>query len=63
MNNKKIALVTGASRGIGKDIALKLAKSNIDVIITYRENQDSALSVAKEAELLGTKVSVMKLDI
>ena len=63
MNNKKIALVTGASRGIGKDIALKLAKSNIDVIITYRENQDSALAVAKEAELLGAKVSVMKLDM
>ncbi|OUJ64262.1 SDR family NAD(P)-dependent oxidoreductase, partial [Hymenobacter crusticola] len=36
MSTNKIALVTGGSRGLGKDMALKLAQHGIDVILTYR---------------------------
>ena len=38
----KIALVTGASRGLGKDMALALAKKGIDVVITYQTKKEEA---------------------
>lgn len=38
----KIALVTGGSRGLGKSMALSLAKKNIDVILTYNSKEDEA---------------------
>lgn len=44
----KIALVTGGSRGLGRDMALNLAKKGIDVIITYNSNKDSAEEVVKD---------------
>jgi len=63
MQNKKIALVTGASRGIGKDIALKLAESNMNLILTYRDEKDKAYAVAKQTEALGAKVEIIQLDM
>ena len=63
MNNKKIALITGGSRGIGRDIALRLAQANIDIIITYLGQEEKAAAVAKEAEALGVKARIMKLDM
>ncbi len=63
MQNKKIALVTGASRGIGKDIALKLAESNMNLILTYRDEKDKAYAVAKQTEALGAKVQIIQLDM
>ena len=63
MQSKKIALVTGASRGIGKDIALKLAESNMNLILTYRDEKDKAYAVAKQTEALGAKVQVIQLDM
>ncbi len=48
----KIALVTGASRGLGKNIACKLAKSGLDVLITYHSRKKEAMQVAKEIETL-----------
>jgi NAD(P)-dependent dehydrogenase (short-subunit alcohol dehydrogenase family) len=41
----KIAIITGASRGIGKAIALRLAKSGVDSIITYKSSQTEASDV------------------
>jgi len=38
--NKKVALVTGASRGIGKAIAIELGKNNIDVVVNYVKSRD-----------------------
>ncbi|MDX2232569.1 MAG: SDR family NAD(P)-dependent oxidoreductase [Leptolyngbyaceae cyanobacterium bins.349] len=38
-NTTKIALVTGSSRGLGKNTALALAKKGVDVIVTYRNNE------------------------
>lgn len=44
-DNLKIALVTGSSRGLGKNTALALAKKGVSVIVTYRSNEAEANSV------------------
>ena len=38
MNSKKIALITGGSRGLGRDMAISIAKKGIDVLLTYHSN-------------------------
>ena len=43
MSITKFALVTGGSRGLGKNMALALAKKGIDVVITYNSNKDAAV--------------------
>lgn len=62
-NKQKIALVTGGSRGLGKDMALSLAKKDIDVILTYATNKEEALNTVKEIEFLGRKAVALKLDL
>lgn len=59
----KIALVTGGSRGLGKDMATSIAKKGIDVILTYRNNEESAAAVVKEIESLGQKSAALHLDM
>jgi NAD(P)-dependent dehydrogenase (short-subunit alcohol dehydrogenase family) len=59
----KIALVTGGSRGLGKDMALSLAKKNIDVILTFNNNQITAEEVVKTIEENGSKAIALKLDV
>ena len=59
----KIALITGGSRGLGKDMALSIAKKNIDVIITYRTNEKEAAQVVQEIEGLGRKAQSLCLDM
>ncbi len=59
----KIALVTGGSRGLGKDMALSLAKKNIDVVLTYNSNQTDAEEVVKAIEDSGQKAVALKLDV
>ena len=60
--NNKIALVTGGSRGLGKDMALSLAKKGIDVVLTYHSNKGEADKVAAEIASLGQKAYVFQLD-
>lgn len=59
----KIALVTGGSRGLGRDIALSLAEKNIDVIITYRSQKEEAKQVVHEIIKKGQKGLAMPFDI
>ncbi len=59
----KIALVTGGSRGLGKDMALSIAKKGIDVILTYRSKEAEALQVVHEIENLGQKAIALHLDM
>jgi NAD(P)-dependent dehydrogenase (short-subunit alcohol dehydrogenase family) len=58
----KIALVTGGSRGLGKDMAINLAKKGIDVIITYNSKREEALKVVSQINQLGRKADAVQLD-
>jgi NAD(P)-dependent dehydrogenase (short-subunit alcohol dehydrogenase family) len=58
----KIALVTGGSRGLGKDMALRLAQHGHDVIITYQSRKDAAADVVKEMKDMGTEAALLSLD-
>lgn len=61
--SRKIALITGASRGLGKSSAIKLAESGVDIIITYQKNKAEALTVAEEVEKRGGKAGIVQLDV
>jgi enoyl-[acyl-carrier protein] reductase III len=63
MLTNKIALVTGASRGIGRAIALRLASAGADVIITYLRKRQAAQGVATEIEMKGRRVQVCKANV
>ena len=58
----KVALITGGSRGLGKNMALAIAKKGIDVIITYNSNKEAADKVVSEIESLGQKAVAFQLD-
>ncbi|WP_367179407.1 3-oxoacyl-[acyl-carrier-protein] reductase [Clostridium sp.] len=59
----KTAVITGASRGIGRSIALKLAKQGANVVVNYRNSVDAVAQVVKEIEALGVKVLAIQADI
>ena len=62
MTKNKIALVTGGSRGLGKNMALRLAQSGHDVIITYQTQKDAAESVVAEIASLGHMAAALQYD-
>jgi len=63
MNKTKIALVTGGSRGLGRDMALSLARKGLDIILTYRSKKEEADEVVKQIEALGRKALSLPLDM
>lgn len=63
MENKKVALVTGGSRGIGKACAIELAKAGCDVIINYAGNEEAANKTVEELKALGSNSKAMKFDV
>ena len=63
MENKKVALVTGGSRGIGKACAVELAKAGCDVIINYAGNEEAANKTVEELKVLGSNSKAMKFDV
>ena len=62
MSTNKIALVTGGSRGLGKNMALSLANKGIDVVLTYHSNQQEATATVAEIEALGRKAVALQLN-
>ena len=63
MTTTPIALVTGASRGLGRSTALQLAKQGADVLLTYRDRADEARQVVQQIEALGRRAVALPLDL
>lgn len=63
MSDMKIALVTGGNRGLGKDIALTLARNGIGIILTYRSHEQEARAVVEEIRAIGGKAATLQLDV
>ena len=63
MTDKKVALVTGGSRGIGKACALELAKAGCDVVINYAGNSEAAEKTVEELKALGSNSESYKFDV
>ncbi len=59
----KIALVTGGSRGLGKNMALRLAEAGKDIILTFNTKEEEAQDVVKTIEALGRKAVALQLDV
>ena len=59
----RIALITGASRGLGRSSALKLAEQGVDVILTYKSNEAEAQAVVRQIETLGRRAVALQLDV
>lgn len=63
MTDKKVALITGGSRGIGKACALELAKIGYDVAINYVGNEEAANATVSELKALGSDAHAFKFDV
>ncbi len=59
----KIALVTGSSRGLGKEMAIRLAQQGADILVTYNSNKAQADETVSEIEALGQKAVAFQLNV
>ena len=59
----KIALITGASRGLGRNAALNIARKGSDVIITYQSREEDARAVVSEIVAMGRRAIALQLDV
>jgi 3-oxoacyl-[acyl-carrier protein] reductase len=62
-NSSKIALIIGGSRGIGRAIALRLARSGFDIWLTYKSNQKAAELVKEEISKIGKSCRIFAFDV
>jgi len=63
MTANKVALVTGSSRGLGKALAIELAKNGYDVVVNYARSKTAALETVKEIEALGQKALLVRANV
>lgn len=63
MQENKVALVTGGSRGIGRACALKLAEAGVNVVINYAGNDEAAEKTVKDIEAFGVKAAKKKFNV
>src|ERR1700751_5921580 len=62
-DNQKIALITGASRGLGRNTAVHLAERGVGVVITYLSNKAEGEAAIKDIEAKGSKGVALQLDV
>jgi NAD(P)-dependent dehydrogenase (short-subunit alcohol dehydrogenase family) len=60
---RKVALITGGAKRIGREISLTLARAGMDIAITYRESENLALETAREIEAAGVRCLALKMDV
>lgn len=60
---KKVAIITGGSRGLGRNMALHLAEQGRDIILTYRSKETEAAEVVTEIQKKGGKAAAIQLDV
>jgi NAD(P)-dependent dehydrogenase (short-subunit alcohol dehydrogenase family) len=60
---KKIALITGGNRGLGKDMALSLGRMGMDIVLTYNSNPAEGEAVADEIRQLGGRAAALRFDL
>jgi NAD(P)-dependent dehydrogenase (short-subunit alcohol dehydrogenase family) len=58
----RIGIITGGSRGLGRNTAINLARRGVDILVTYCTNQKEAESLIREAEALGRKAAGFRLN-
>jgi 3-oxoacyl-[acyl-carrier protein] reductase len=63
MTERKVALVTGAARGIGRSTALELARNGYDVVVNFSRSRDAAQAVADEAKAFGARTLLASADV
>ena len=63
MSENKVALITGATRGIGKEIALELAENGFDIAVNCRSLQDASEELKKEIEANGVRCEFVEADV
>jgi len=63
MESKKVALITGGSRGIGKAIAIKFAKEGYNLVINYVSDKTDIKKLEDEFEQYGSEVLLVKTDV
>lgn len=61
--SEKLALVTGASRGIGKACAIELAKAGYDIAVNFAGNEEAANKTVEELKALGVDAAAFKFDV
>lgn len=61
--SQKIALITGASRGLGRSMALHLARRGVGIVGTYRQGAGEAQTLVEEIEAMGGKAAMLELDV
>lgn len=59
----KCAVITGASRGIGREIALKYAKEGANIVLNYRNSETEALQLKEELDKLGSNTLIIKANV
>lgn len=59
----KCAVITGASRGIGREIALKYAKEGANIVLNYRNSETEALQLKEELDRLGSDTLIVKANV
>ena len=63
MSERRVALITGATRGIGKEIALELAQNGFDIAVNYRSMQEGMEDIKKEIEAKGVRCEFVGADV